>query len=86
MIAQIERLISGELKMLLIQNGVVVNCESLYNKLVLSGSFNPIHDGHRQLLLAASKKAPTYDPVFELSLHNADKGYLEVEEIVTRIS
>jgi len=43
-------------------------------KIILSGSFNPIHKGHIELLNAASLKAPDFEPLFELSLHNADKG------------
>ena len=52
---------------------------------ILSGSFNPLHEGHRSLAKAASKLAGA--PVaFELSIANVDKPPLEEEEVRRRIA
>jgi len=54
---------------------------------VLSGSFNPLHDGHRELLAAATAtKPPGALGAYEISVVNADKGALSVDEIVRRLA
>ena len=52
---------------------------------VLPGSFNPLHDGHRQLAEAASRilDAPV---TFELSITNVDKPPLSEPEIHRRLA
>lgn len=53
-------------------------------KALLSGSFNPVHDGHRRLVSAAAGILGT--PVdFELSVDNADKPSLDAEEVRRRL-
>jgi len=65
----------------------------LQNSTILSGSFNPIHKGHVSLLSKAYEKGlQSGDDVtgtvgrgserfcFEMSLHNADKGFLTDED------
>lgn len=45
-------------------------------RLVLSGSFNPLHEGHKELLRQAAQLEgldPIEDTCFELSIANADK-------------
>ena len=54
------------------------------NALVLPGSFNPLHDGHRGVLAAASRVRPGCVPAYELAVTNADKGTLPVEEVRRR--
>ena len=51
---------------------------------ILPGSFNPLHDGHRQLAAAASRilDAPV---TYELSITNVDKPPLEIAEIRRRV-
>ena len=52
--------------------------------LVLPGSFNPLHDGHRGMLAAALKLRAGHRPAFELAVTNADKGTMPVEEVMRR--
>mmetsp|Transcript_48009 Transcript_48009/g.89473 ORF Transcript_48009/g.89473 Transcript_48009/m.89473 type:complete len:318 (-) Transcript_48009:390-1343(-) len=53
--------------------------------IVLPGSFNPVHDGHRELLRAAQKLRPSRTAAYELSVTNADKGCLPKDQVVARI-
>lgn len=52
---------------------------------ILAGSFNPLHDGHRSLADAASRKLGI-PVVFELSILNADKPELDHLEVQRRTS
>lgn len=51
---------------------------------ILPGSFNPAHDGHRQMLAAAAATRPGHALAFELAVTNADKGTLEPAEVRRR--
>ena len=53
--------------------------------LLLPGSFNPLHTGHRSLAEAASRRTGLA-AVFELSVVNADKPALAVEEVRRRLA
>ncbi len=51
------------------------------------GSFNPLHNGHRELLAAACRmRGDDAEGCFELSVGNADKGLLPLEEIQRRLA
>ncbi len=81
--SSIERLYADQISALVISpNGEV--SESLPDHpLVLSGSFNPLHDGHRRMLEAASvivDRAAYY----EISITNVDKPVLRQEELERR--
>jgi hypothetical protein len=54
-------------------------------KLLLPGSFNPLHEGHCRLAAVASQMTGQ-PPAFELSVTNVDKPPLEIEEIQRRLS
>ena len=62
-------------------------------KLVLPGSFNPLHKGHIGVLeeAAALQRLPRDTSiedglaVFEISMHNADKGVIDEEELRLRL-
>jgi nicotinic acid mononucleotide adenylyltransferase len=54
-------------------------------KAILSGSFNPLHNGHQELAKAAEKILNT--PVaFELAAVNADKPSLPLRDILNRLA
>ena len=79
----IERLYAGKIGALVISpNGEV--SESLPDHpLVLAGSFNPFHEGHRRLLEAASVSVdrPAY---YEISISNVDKPVLQQAQMERR--
>ena len=54
------------------------------NLLILSGSFNPFHDGHKHMLLAAHKET-NYKPFLEISITNVDKDPLVISDIQKKI-
>ena len=54
-------------------------------KLLLPGSFNPIHDGHRQMLSLA-ETITGHQGSFELSVRNADKPSLDFLTMQERVS
>ena len=53
-------------------------------RLVVPGAFNPLHEGHRGLALAA-ERLTGHTATFELSVVNVDKPPLTVEEIRRRL-
>jgi nicotinic acid mononucleotide adenylyltransferase len=59
--------------------------ETLSHIALLSGSFDPIHQGHRKLAEAAAKILGQ-DVYFELALVNADKAQIDVGEARRRIA
>ena len=81
----IEALIVGHLgKAVVHANGSQIADEP-FEGCILSGSFNPLHQGHRSLAKAASKIAGA--PVaFELSVVNVDKPPLEEPEVRRRVA
>ncbi|XP_031099237.1 uncharacterized protein LOC116003487 isoform X2 [Ipomoea triloba] len=78
---QLEQLISGQVSFKVYPFSSV-NEE---RKIILSGSFNPLHDGHLKLLEVASSICGGGYPCFELSAVNADKPPLTVSEIKDRV-
>ena len=57
----------------------------LTHRLVLCGSFNPLHEGHLGMMSAASKHYPHLKPVFEITLLNADKGLVSDHDTEKRL-
>lgn len=51
---------------------------------VLSGSFNPLHQGHSRLRTAAREQLGC-DVLYELSVVNADKGRLPTDKLIERL-
>ena len=53
---------------------------------VMAGSFNPMHEGHEKLALAASALGGRPLVIYELSITNVDKPQLDLSEIRRRLS
>ena len=58
---------------------------NLNNSLILSGSFNPLHEGHIGLLKASSKEFKK-NPLFEISIKNVDKSEINFNDLMDRIN
>uniref|UniRef100_A0A2P2KZY1 Uncharacterized protein LOC105636929 n=1 Tax=Rhizophora mucronata TaxID=61149 RepID=A0A2P2KZY1_RHIMU len=54
-------------------------------RIILPGSFNPLHDGHIKLLEVATSICGNGCPCFEISAVNADKPPLSISEIQNRV-
>ena len=79
----IDRLYSEEIPALVIAPSDEIS-ESLPEKpLVLAGSFNPFHDGHREMLAAASQLTGKVG-YLEISIQNVDKPLLPRPELGRR--
>ncbi len=79
------RLFAGEIDWLVVSpDGGMSTGETLAGIAVLPGSFNPLHDGHRQLAAVAGEvlQRPVY---FELAVINADKAPLDPETTQARL-
>lgn len=59
--------------------------EVQFEGVILCGSFNPLHQGHRHLLQVA-KVMTQRRGIFELSIVNADKTAIEVKELENRLA
>ena len=61
--------------------------ESVEARVVVPGSFNPLHEGHLGLMRSASAKigVPLEECSFELAVKNADKGHIDVAEVERRV-
>ena len=68
-------------------SSVIGSSPIVENRVVLSGSFNPLHDGHIQLVQSAALKCGNPNICFEMTLNNADKGLLQVDDpqLIARI-
>jgi nicotinic acid mononucleotide adenylyltransferase len=53
--------------------------------IILSGSFHPLHKGHKELLITAEKMTKL-KPFFEISIQNVDKENIPIDEMNARIS
>ena len=56
----------------------------LNNSVILSGSFNPLHKGHTELLIASEKEIAV-KPLFEISIFNVDKSQIDFFDLNERI-
>ena len=80
----IQCLLDGKVNCIEFAKGHVLGNAPRSKRVYLPGSFNPLHDGHRDLLSIAESKTGM-EGAFELSVMNADKGTLEAAEIWKRV-
>lgn len=81
---QLQQLLSGQICMINFSGGS--NTPSWgTRRVVLSGSFNPLHDGHIELLDAACSLREGGLPMYEISAINADKPPLGLSDIKERL-
>ncbi|MED5283877.1 MAG: hypothetical protein VX552_03230 [Chloroflexota bacterium] len=83
-IDQIKLLSYGESDYFIVDSNLKVLDSVVENASILSGSFNPIHHGHRKLLDYCSKK---YDKnkYYEISLLNVDKAEIVSDDLSARL-
>lgn len=81
----VEALVAGDIQFAEMSNGFW-NSEATRASLLFPGSFNPLHDGHRELMRIAKSMYPDQDAAFEISVTNPDKPTLVTEEIYRRLS
>ncbi|XP_042982472.1 uncharacterized protein LOC122311821 isoform X2 [Carya illinoinensis] len=82
---QLEQLINGQICFKIYPFPSDTNTSSSERKIILSGSFNPLHDGHLKLLEVAASICGDGYPCFEISAVNADKPPLSVSQIKDRV-
>lgn len=75
----LERLVAGEVPYILVGQD-----ELPVHPVFLSGSFNPLHQGHIQLLIAAEQVSER-EGLLELSVTNVDKPPLGIVEVERRL-
>ncbi len=81
----IEALMASHISKAIVQDDGRQIADEPFEGCILSGSFNPLHQGHRSLAKAASELAGA--PVaYELSVANADKPPLEEVEVRRRVA
>lgn len=80
----LDKLISGGIRLLVVELGGAMHTRPPANAVILAGSFNPLHFGHERLLAAAARLTGR-TPCFELSITNVDKPPIPKEEVERRL-
>eukprot|EP00891_Asterochloris_glomerata_P005367 jgi/Astpho2/5367/fgenesh1_pg.00075_%23_41_t len=87
----LEELLAGNISTVEFSHGFVVVNAPRRGRVYMSGSFNPLHEGHRGMLAAGlaarSKKAHSgvQEGLYELTVRNADKGSLALADVQKRL-
>lgn len=82
---ELDRLYAQELEAVIVRaNGLTTSDIDVSDRVVLAGSFNPLHDGHRGMLNAATRICGRRG-MFEISIANVDKPDLPRDELERRL-
>ncbi|KAJ3670671.1 hypothetical protein LUZ60_008097 [Juncus effusus] len=82
---ELQQLIDGQICMKIYEFSYDNLEENAERRIILPGSFNPLHEGHIKLLEIASRMCENAVQYFEISAINADKPPLSTEEIKMRV-
>ena len=80
----LDKLISGGIRLLVVEPGGAMHTRPPANAVILAGSFNPLHFGHERLLAAAARLTGR-TPCYEISITNVDKPPIPKEEVERRL-
>lgn len=80
----VDGLYDGSISFVLRQSDGLWTTSRPVNSLILSGSFNPLHQGHIQMLSAAEKMTGKKG-IYEISICNVDKPVLPKSTLLSRI-
>lgn len=83
--APIEAILNGDIKFAEFSGGLH-NRDATRATLLFPGSFNPLHEGHKRLMLVAQARHPGICAAYEISVTNPDKPPLEPDDIRARMS
>ena len=81
----LDQLLNGEARWLVRRPDGTLEAEGEAPSVLLPGSFNPIHIGHREMMARATERLDSTGG-YELSVTNVDKPQLEKGEIERRLS
>lgn len=82
---ELEQLLNGQICFKVYDFTSEGQASSAERKVILPGSFNPLHEGHLKLMEVASSLLGNAYPCFELSAINADKPPLTISQIKERV-
>ncbi|KAL8112193.1 hypothetical protein AgCh_019764 [Apium graveolens] len=82
---ELQQLIDGQICFKVYPFSSEKDASNVERRIILPGSFNPLHDGHLKLLEVATSICGDGYPCFEISAINADKPPLTVSQIKNRV-
>lgn len=82
----LEGLLQGSIRSVEFAGGLITVNAPRRDRVYLPGSFNPLHDGHKNLLAAAVNcSGEDKEGCYEMSVGNPDKGLMDIDEVQRRV-